>query len=256
MKDEGFIREHSNCVGELGRDAELEAGLTKKREIAMKTLRTTILTVCATLFAVGGLSAQDLSKYRDFSFGMSLTEVLKVTNRNLSEIKTKIQRPGLIQELNWWPPSAPTGAYQADSAQQILLSFYNGELYKIQVTYEASAVKGLTPEDMVQSLSGRYGEATTTLKKNGTAADESYAQQAVATWEDSDYSVKLIHSVFSGSYGLTLFSKHANAKAETDSVEATKLEAAERPQKEADERRKEADNLEIERQKNKKSFRP
>ena len=222
----------------------------------MKTMRITILTVCAALFAAGGLNSQDLSKYREFSFGMSLAEVLKVTDRNLSEIKTKIQRPGLIQELNWWPPSAPTGAYQADSAQQIVLSFYNGELYKIQVTYEPSAVKGLTSEDMVQSISARYGAATTTLKRQGTAADEPYGQQAIAAWEDSEYSVKLIHSAFSGSYGLTLFSKQANAKAETDGVEATKLEAMERPQKDADDRKKEADKLEFERQKNRKLFRP
>lgn len=222
----------------------------------MKMIRTAILGVCAAFFAVTGMNAQDLSKYRDFTFGMSLTEVLKLTDRNQSEVKTKFEHPALVQEMNWWPPSSPTGNYQADSAQQIALSFYNGELYKIVVTYEPSVVKGLTAEDMVQSISSQYGAATTVLKASGNSAIEPYSQEAIAAWEDSKYSVKLGHSAFSGGYGLTLLSKSVNTEAETGSLEAAKLEMTERPQKEADSRKRDADKLEIERQKNKKAFRP
>jgi hypothetical protein len=222
----------------------------------MKTMRIVILTALAAILASSGLYAQDLSKYRTFSFGMTLTEVLKLTDRNLSEVKTKFDQPGLIQELNWWPPTVAARDYQADAVQQVLLSFYKGELYKITVTYDPSAVKGLTAEDMVQSISAHYGIATTTLKALGNRANEPYSQQAIAAWEDPQYSVKLVHSPFSGGYGLVMASKRANAEAETAGVEAAKLEAMERPQKEADRLKKEADILEIQRQKNKKVFQP
>ena len=222
----------------------------------MKTMRILIFAVFAAIVASSALSAQDLSRYRSFSFGMSLTEVLKLTDRNLAEVKTKVEHPALIQELNWWPPTISERAYQADAVQQVLFSFYNGELYRVLVTYDPSAVKGLTAEDMVQSVSTRYGTATTTLKALGNPANEPYSQQAIAVWEDGQYSVKLVHSPFSGGYGLVIISKHTNAEAETAGVEAGKLEAIERPQKEADRRKKEADNLEVERQKNKKVFRP
>jgi hypothetical protein len=219
----------------------------------MKTIRIVIFLVFAGIFGNSVLDAHDLSGYRNFSLGMSLTDVLKLTDRNLTEVKTNIEHPGLIQDLNWWPPMKD---YQADVVQQILFSFYNGELYKIRVTYDPSAVKGLTAEDMVQSISVRYGASTTALKGTGNPANEQYSQQAIAIWEDPQYSLKLIHTPYSGGYGLILFSKHANTEAESASVEAGKLEARERPQKEADRRKKEADSLEIERQKNKKAFQP
>ena len=222
----------------------------------MKTIRIAILTLCVAIFASAGLSAQDLSKYRAFSFGMNVTEVLKLTDRNPSDVKIKTERPGLIQELNWWPPSSPSGDYQADSVQQIVLSFYDGALYKILVTYDPSAVKGLTAEDMVQSISNRYGMPTAALKAAGNSAVEPYSQQAIAVWENSEYLVKLVHSTFSGGYELILFLKQANTEAETVGIEAAKLEATERPRKDADRQKKEADKLEIERQKNKKVFRP
>ena len=44
----------------------------------------------------------------------------------------------MIQELTWWPPNIPGTFYQSDSVEQILFSFYNGELYKISVTYDHS----------------------------------------------------------------------------------------------------------------------
>jgi hypothetical protein len=43
---------------------------------------------------------------------------------------------------------------------QILFSFYNGELYRMVVTYDRDATEGLTDDDMVQAISARYGTAT------------------------------------------------------------------------------------------------
>src|SRR5579859_7803054 len=222
----------------------------------MKTIRIVILSVFAVILGSPALHAQDFSSYRNFSLGMKLADVLKLTGLNLTVVKTNIQRPGLIQELNWWPPMAAVKDDRAEAVQQILFSFYNGELYKIRVTYDPRAVKGLTAEDMIQSISARYGASSTALKAPGNPEIEGYSQQAIAQWEDPQYSMKLIHTAYSGGYILILFSKSANAEAETASVEAEKLEARERPQKDADRRKKEAADLEVERQKNKKTFQP
>ncbi|PYT48580.1 MAG: hypothetical protein DMG43_16850, partial [Acidobacteria bacterium] len=77
------------------------------------------------------LRAQDLSKYRHFTLGMSLTRVLERTDQKMANVKPIHGRPAVVQELNWWPPNVPGNSFQSDSVEQILFSFYNGELYKI-----------------------------------------------------------------------------------------------------------------------------
>ena len=126
----------------------------------MKTLRSSILCLVVLLFMVPSLHAQDLSKYRHFTLGMSLTQLLERTDQKMNDVKTIHGRPALIQELNWWPPNASGTSLRSDGVEQILFSFYNGELYKISVTYDPSSTEGLTEEDMVRSISAKYGSAT------------------------------------------------------------------------------------------------
>src|SRR5713101_2199858 len=123
----------------------------------MKMLRTSIFCLAVTLLTAPLLCSQDLSKYRHFSLGMSLTRVLERTDQKMADVKMTHQHPALIQELTWWPPNLPGTHFQSDTVQQILLSFYNGELYRISVTYDRGAIGGLTAEDMVQSISAKYG---------------------------------------------------------------------------------------------------
>ena len=66
--------------------------------ISFRTLATSVL--CAALFASMG-GAQDLAKYRDFQFGMSLESVAKQIHLNASAAKTTHQRPAVIQTLLW-----------------------------------------------------------------------------------------------------------------------------------------------------------
>jgi hypothetical protein len=61
---------------------------------------------------------------------------------------------------------------------------------------------------------------------------------------------------YSDAFGVVIFSKSLAAKAESAIAEAVKLEEQERPQKEADQRKKESDDLEMARQRNRKMFRP
>jgi hypothetical protein len=66
----------------------------------MKTLRGSVLCL-VLLFLVPLLSGQDLSKYRDFTLGMSLTKLLERTDQKMTDVKTIHSRPALIEELNW-----------------------------------------------------------------------------------------------------------------------------------------------------------
>ena len=224
----------------------------------MKTMRSSILCLVALLFASPLLRAQDLSKYRHFTIGMNLNRVLERTNQKMADVKVIHARPALIQELTWWPPNLPGASYQADAVEQVLLSFYNGELYRISVTYDRTSTEGLTAEDLVKSISAKYGPVTNLMLEPDSAKIDSYdaRQKTVASWEDAQYSFNLVRSSFSDGLGLTICSKRVNAAAELATVQAVELEKEEAPKREAERQKKQSDDLETARQKNRKIFRP
>src|SRR6266576_6154162 len=224
----------------------------------MKAIRSLILCLVALLLTAPLLRAQDLSKYRPFTLGMSMTRVLERTGQKMADVKLIHGRPAVIQELTWWPQNIPGTSLRSDSVQQILFSFYNGELYKISVNYDPSSTAGLTEGDMVKSISAKYGPATIVPPEIGSGVDTAYdtQQKPVASWEDGQYARKLVRSFFSDVFGLVVFSKWANAQAELAIAEAVKLDEQEGPKREAERRKKQTDDLEMARQKNQKSFRP
>jgi hypothetical protein len=224
----------------------------------MKTIRCSILCLIAVLLTAPLLCAQDLSKYRHFTLGMNLTKFLERTGQKMTDVKMIHGRPALIQELTWWPPSVPGTSVRSESAEQILFSFYNGELYKISVTYDRSSTEGLTEADMVKSISAKYGPATIVPPEIDLATSDRYdrKQKPVASWEDAEYSVSLVRSSFGDDLGLVAFSKRANAQAEIAIVEALKLDEQEGPKRDAERQKKKMNDLEVMRQKNQKSFRP
>src|SRR5437899_8030677 len=75
--------------------------------------------------------AGDLSSYREFQLGMDLNAVKKQT----SEARTIHQRPALIQDLEWRPRGFGSAA-ESDPVKDVLLSFYNGQLFRIVVNYD------------------------------------------------------------------------------------------------------------------------
>jgi len=227
-------------------------------ETHMKMLHRSIFCFALLLVVLPALHAQDLSTYRSCSLGTNLPAVLKQTGLDISGIQVLYEHPALIQELTWWPLATPVSARRRDTVEQIRFSFFNSELYKISVVYDRRAVEGLTDEDMVQSISALYGPATNVAVKVDPPPDDRYdvKQQLIASWEDSHFCIQLLRNPFADGFGLILFSKRANAQAQAAIVEATRLEAQERPQKEADQRKKEAADLELLRQKNKQVFQP
>jgi hypothetical protein len=224
----------------------------------MHTTGSLILCLVVSLLWAPLPRAQDLSKYRHFTVGMSLDRVMERTDQKIADSKVIHRNPALIQELTWWPANLPGTSYRSDSVEQILFSFYNGELYKISVTYDRSSTEGFTAEDMVKSISTKYGPPTNIALAIDSLTNDRYEvkQKLLASWEDSQYSFDLVSSSFSDAFGLVIYSKRVNAEAELALAEAVRLEKQEAPQREAERQKKQQDDLEVTRQKNQKSFRP
>jgi|SRR5689334_16898526 len=220
-------------------------------------IRLLMLGLLVLLLAAPTLRAQDLSKYRGFSLGTDLASVLKLTSREAADVTVTHAAPTLFQELSWWPPSLVEPSSSLNNVQQILFSFYDGELYKMSVVYDQASTEGLTAEDMVKSISAEYGPPTV-VTSSADASPGRYdpKQKPLATWEDSRYSFNLIRSSFSDRFGLVIYSKSLDAKAQVAVVEAVKLEEQQGPQKEAERQKKQMDDLEAVRKKNQKTFRP
>src|SRR5438105_4184012 len=125
--------------------------------ISTRTFATSFL--CAALFSSLG-TAQDLSKYRDFQFGMSLESVAKQVHMNASAAKTTHQRPAVIQTLQWDQLIYSDLPVKDRLLRSIRFDFYNDELSKMVVTYDPAGTEGLTTDDMIEAISAIYGPAT------------------------------------------------------------------------------------------------
>src|SRR6058998_3578095 len=86
----------------------------------MKTIRSSILFFVVLLLAAPLLQAQDLSKYRHFTLGMSLTGVLERTDQKMANVKVIHSRPALIQEMTWWPRNVPGASLRSEGIEENL----------------------------------------------------------------------------------------------------------------------------------------
>lgn len=223
----------------------------------MKATRNSIL--CGVLlFATPILRAQDFSKYRNFSLGTNLAAVLKHTDQRLLDVKATHDGSMLFQELTWRPANSIGVLNRTESVDEVVFSFYKGELYKMFVTYERASTEGLTADDMVRSISAKYGPATSVALAIDSPANGQYEvrQKPVASWEDSQYSFNLVQSSFSDAFELVIYSKRVTAEADAALAQTMKVDELEAPQRALARQKKEADAIELARQKNQKSFRP
>ena len=224
----------------------------------MRNLVVSFFVIVVILLSIHQVHAQDLSKYRNFSFGMTVADVSKQIDQKPANAAVLHEHPGLIQELTWWPPQPYSSLRPAEPVDQILFSFYNGALYRMLVTYENSTTKGLNDEDMIRAVSAKYGVATrplATVVSFPTNSSYHATEKVIARWEDSQYSLSLFRS--SGdTFAVVMFTKELDAQAGISIAESVKLEQQEAPLKEAARVKKGADDLEIDRQKNIKTLRP
>jgi len=174
----------------------------------------------------------DLSKYRGFQLGADLPSILKQTG-STSQAKAVHTRPARIEELEWRPQSLDGSSY-AEAAQNVTLVFYNGELFRIVVTYDRYRTEGLTAADVVEAISTSYG-VDTKLTAPATIAQGPFDDQeeVLARWEDSEYRYDLIRSTYGSGFRLIGVLKRLEGPARASTIEAKRLDDQEAPQREA-----------------------
>ena len=225
--------------------------------ISLRTLATSVL--CAVLFAsLGG--AQDLAKYRDFQFGMSLESVAKQIHMNASSAQITHQRPALIQTLQWLNYSDSSA--KDKSIRSIRFDFYNDELSRMAVTYDPAGTQGLTTDDMIEAISAIYGPATNPKTTIAVSSFSQYEddQKVLACWEDAQYSYNLFRSPYGNTFGLIAISKKLDLLASDSSREADRLDKLEAPGKELERQAKQEEDKRVTQEKarliSKPTFRP
>jgi hypothetical protein len=224
----------------------------------MHSLAVSFLMIIVILPSIPQVHAQDLSKYRNFSFGMTVADIATQIDQKPANAAVVHERPALIEELTWLPPQSYGSSRPAEPVDQILFSFYNGALYRMLVTYENSATKGLNDEDMIRVVSAKYGVATRPVAAVvNFPMNPSYkaTEKVIARWEDPQYSLNLFRS-YGDTFAMVMFTKQKDAQAGLSIAESVKLDQEEAPQKAAARSKKDADDLELQRQKNIKTLRP
>src|SRR5258708_9939918 len=163
---------------------------------------------------------------------MSLPQLSSQVDLRAHQTKLIQKHPAVIQELTCWPGGSSDYSRQTDSVWQIFFSFYNGELFRILVTYDQDATHGLTAEDMVQAISTKYGTPTRPAGEINFPTNELYrsTEKGIARWEDSQYSINLVRSRFLNSFALVMFSKRLDAQADVALPQSIKLEGQQDPQ--------------------------
>ncbi|HXN63881.1 MAG TPA: hypothetical protein VN862_01010 [Candidatus Acidoferrales bacterium] len=209
------------------------------------------------LFAAPFVHAQDLSQYRDFKFRTTVADLSKQTGATPSDVTLVHESPAVMQELTWQPPTR-TDPSSMEPVQSIRFSFYNGELYRMVVTYDSAATEGLTDRDIIEAISIKCGTPARFAGQSNSSINDSdnMAVKVVARWEDAQYSFNLFKSSLSGNYGLVMYAKKVNALAAVSAAKSVELERQAAPQLEAVRVKKEAADLEATREKNKKAFQP
>lgn len=222
--------------------------------------RFRILTFALAWTAVSVCTAfgQHLSVYRNFHLGASLTTVAAQAGIS-PEPRVLSQRPVLLQELMWQPPTSE--AQSPEAVRKVVFSFYNDELFRIVVDYDPRRTEGMTPADMIEALSKEFGLATlrstSFLPPARSTIDNGGA--LIVSWEDADHSVSLTSrppSIFA----LVVVSKRVTALATVAVADALWMDRLEAPLREAERMRQQTqvsrDQEETTRQVNRAVFRP
>lgn len=201
------------------------------------------------------LCGADLSTYRGFQLGMTLNAAVKRSGMDTSEVTTIHQRPARIQELTWNPERFSPS--DTDPVQQVLFSFYNGQLFRMVVDYDAEKIKGLTSEDIVAAVSAKYGAPTKPAVTFVLPAEfPEDTLQVVARWEDAENSFSLIQLPYGSNFQLVVVSKRLSTLTDAALAEGVRLDAQEAPAIQQRQEQSDKADLSKDRLLNKTHFRP
>jgi len=161
---------------------------------------------------------------------MNLNSAVKHSGMDASEVATIHERPARIQELNWRP--ARFSSATSDPVEQVLFSFYNGQLSRIVIDYDNEKTDGLTPEDMIKAISARYGVAKRPAAETVLpSASFSEGVTVMALWEDAEYSFNLTESPYGSRFELIAFAKHLDGLAQTAIADGAHLDEQQAPER-------------------------
>jgi hypothetical protein len=238
MFNTGVIRSAKGAARTAGPSQEPIA----PRSVLRGVIRSGVL-FC--MLATPMLYAADFSSYRGLHFGMDLAAAAAQagSGAKLTDARVVHQRPALIQELDWRPRPLVVGeTVSADPVKDGVLSFFNGELYRIVVNYDRYRVEGMTAEDMIKGVSATYGTPTKPGVEIPYHSNYGEVASVIARWEDPEYAVDLVRTGDRSSFSLVLYSKSQETLAKAAIVEAVRLETQEAPQREIDRQKKRDDD--------------
>jgi hypothetical protein len=186
--------------------------------------RILVMSIAWVVMSSSVITAQDLSRYREFRLGTSPAAVAQQAGIT-PQMRVLHQRPELIEELIWTPQRSLGSSPSADAVRRVLFSFYNGQLFRIVVNYEWDRTEGMTVEDMVEALSATYGVALlpSTELSSLLFTIQTDSDKVVAHWEDPEHSLDLFRPSYASTFGLAIFSKRLDALARAASIESIPL---------------------------------
>ena len=222
-------------------------------------VRGVVCLAVGALLSSSLLHSGDLSRYRDFQFGMDLATVARITQSDPSRAKVIHRRPALLEEIEWRPLGIVS---MADPSLESVFSFYDGGLYRVFTTYDLHKTNGLTVDDITETLVALYG--STTAHPSTTVSVSSYLGQdnaaVLAQWDSAEYSLSLVRLSYQARFGLVWLAKRADNTAREATAAATLIEEQEAPRREADLRKEQAETERTDREKarlaNRPNFRP
>jgi hypothetical protein len=207
-------------------------------------------------------SAQDVSRYRTYVLESTVESVVAASGARASDVKTIHERPAKIQELQWRAPYVSSGSQLADPVRDIAFTFIDDALYQIVVSYDRHRTDGLTNTDVIETLTAAYGLPVLKSARAGTVhvAVAPTETTVLAQWETAPASLTLVRGAYTPEFQVILISKASSTRARSAIREAVRLDAAEAPQRESAQRKREAADAtaagEKTRDTNKAAFRP
>jgi hypothetical protein len=219
-----------------------------------------LFAVAVALFLSAQLvSAQDALRYRVYALDSSVDSVLAASGSRAADIRVLHERPALIQDLEWRAPYSRAGTELADPVRLILFSFCDNALYQVRVSYDPSRTDGLSNGDIIDSLTAAYGAPVAAAMRN-RPLDAAPDTVVLAQWDRPGASVTLLREVFSAEFQLIVTAKASSTRARGAIREAIRLDAADAPRREREQRKQEAAEAIAARDKlrasNKAAFRP
>ena len=214
----------------------------------MKPARILGLCLLGIVCSTHRLDAQDLTRYRNFELGSSVASVSTLTGVSAADVKTRHQRPALLQDLDYRPSHWVAGSTtdSTDPVEQIGFTFYNDQLFQIVVDYGHERTEGMTKADMIEGIAAVYGAplaSAAPVRGRMPSRLETESGSPVARWADSRHAVVLYQtSSYGAAFRLIVTELRLDDLARKAATQALRLDDQEAPQREIVRQQKERDD--------------